>query len=70
MQGEIIYSIKRLNKISYLVNPTINKNYHYTSILYGQTNSRLGKAKLHSLTILIDYGLSYSILLRKNLKTI
>ena len=41
---------------------------HYTPILYGQTNGRLGKANFHSLRIVMDSRAILSIVLGKHTK--
>jgi hypothetical protein len=53
--------------LSLLRNPTKKrKTTHYTPVVYGELNSRHGKAKWHNfLKILLDSGTSSSILLGK-----
>ena len=57
---------KRLYKTVHLINPTKKKNRHYTPILIGNTNGRLGKAKFCTLRILLDSGASFSIVIGKH----
>ena len=50
-----------------IMNPTKNGKYnHYTPVLYGEMNSRLGKAKLNSPLIILDSAASSSIVLGKH----
>ena len=60
-------TIKGLNKIIHIVNPTKKReNIHYIPVLLGHTNGRLGKYKFNSLRIILDYGASSSIVLGKH----
>ena len=58
---------KGLNKIIHLVNPTKKReNIHYTPVFYGEISGRLGKSKFHSPRILLNSGVSSSIVLGKH----
>ena len=58
---------KGLYKISHIINPTKKgKNRHYTPVLLGSANVRLGKSKYHTLRILLDSSTSSLILLVNN----
>ena len=62
---------KVLNKIIHLVNPDKKEVYnHYTPVMHVQINGRLGKAKFHSLSILLDFGESSYIVIGKYTKTL
>ena len=68
VQGKITEVRQRLNKIIHLGNPTKKGNSHYTHVILGHVNRRLGKAKSRSLRILLDSGARSSIVLRKHEK--
>ena len=69
MQRKITEARQGLNKISHLVNPTKKrKNSHYTPVLLGNINGRLGKAKFHSLIIILDSGVELLDITRKTYK--
>ena len=54
---------KGLEKISNIANLT---NNNYTPLLYGHMNGRLGKAKFHSIIIIMGSGGSSHILIGKH----
>ena len=62
---------KGLYKISHIINPTKKgKNRHYTPVLLGSVNGRLGKAKYRTIRIIMDSGASSSIVLGKHTQTL
>ena len=48
------------------IKPEKRQQKHYTSVLLGEINLRLGKAKFHPLRILLDSRASFFIVLDKN----
>ena len=67
-KGESMEAIKRLKKISHLVNPTKKQKTSYITVLYVRMKSRLGKNNFNSLIILLDSRARSSIVLGKNTK--
>ena len=57
-----------MHKINHVVNQTKNENRHYKPVLLGNMNVRLGKAKFHSLRIILDSKESFLIVLGKHKK--
>ena len=55
-----------LYSVSKIINPTKKKTKHYTPLLLGEMNYRLGKARFKSLRILLDSGCNSSIVLGKH----
>ena len=50
---------QELHRIIHLVNLTKKReNKHYTHVLLGKVNGRLGKSRFHTLRILLDSGSS------------
>ena len=68
MQGKIMESGQELNNIIHLGNRTKRGGgINYTPVI-GYINCRLGKSKFCSLRILLDFGVSSSIVLGKHTK--
>ena len=67
VQDKTTVTIKGLNTIIHLVNPTKKKkNSHYTPVILGNMNGRLSKAKFHSIKILLDSRASSSLVIVKH----
>ena len=67
VQGKSTDARQGLSKISHLVNPTKKGGVGtYTPVLLGNINGRLGKAKFHSLRILLDSVAISSMVLEKH----